>query len=64
MELNYDGSNQSLQLAVDVVPSEKTHGTLELYEVVLRRSPSECLDCDDAGALRFTVSSLQFLTVG
>ena len=57
MDLNYDGSNQSLQLAVNVVPSEKSHGTLELYEVVLRGSPTECLECSDSGAERFLVIS-------
>lgn len=53
--VNYDGSNQSLQLVVSVVPSQKTHGTLELYEVVLRRSLTDCLECNAAGTMRFLV---------
>lgn len=54
MQVNFDGANQSLQLIVSVVPSEKTHGTLEQYEVVLRMSLTDCLECD-AGGLRFLV---------
>jgi hypothetical protein len=55
MQVNYDRTNQSLELDVGVVPSEKNYGTLEQYEVVLRRSLSDCLECNEAEDLRFLV---------
>ena len=51
----YNRTNQSLELQVGVVPSEETHGILERYEVVLRESFTDCLDCDDTQVRRFLV---------
>lgn len=54
-DLEYDQGNQSLTLVVGVVPSERTHGTLEMYEVSLRGSTSDCLDCEEYRGSRFLV---------
>ena len=58
--VNFDGANHSLHLQVDVVPSEKNHGVLEQFEVVLRKSLGDCLECNDPGVLRFLVKNLLF----
>ena len=54
-DLEYDEENQTLTLDVGVVPSERTHGILEMYEVSLRGSISDCLDCEDYRGSRFLV---------
>lgn len=54
-DVEYDQGNQSLTLVVGVVPPERTHGSIEKYEVSLRVSASDCLDCDDYRGSRFLV---------
>lgn len=62
--LDYDRINHTLQLSVNVVPSEKTHGVLDLYEVLLRKSPSGCYECeDDPPVLRVQVRTFPWLWI-
>ena len=45
--LDFDPDNQTLEMNVDVVPSDRVHGTVELYEVAIRRRLSDCLECEE-----------------
>ena len=53
--VNYNRSNESLDLSIKLTPPEKPFGFVTHYEVVLHTSLVECFDCISSDGQRFLV---------
>lgn len=51
----FDRVNQTLSMSVEVIPSSKMHGTLGGYVFSLRRSATDCYECEGSNTWIFQV---------
>ncbi len=53
--ITFDRGNRTLNMMVELLPSHRAHGILEGYMVSLRRSLTDCYECDNSNTLNFLV---------